>query len=163
MQNKKCRRVPSKKTTLAFLKSYVEIGTLQHIPNSRGNPWRFAISLGVKYLSLSVDNFISFSSSGNSSMHLNTDSSYEEYPKQQISPMQAKYVQFNTHILKEYFFITVPKIIACFAWKCDWWCIFAVSQHMDLQERSQCCHKGIRRVCLQVQAIPILSKIIKGL
>lgn len=104
MQNKKHGLVPSKKTTSAFLKNDVEMGTLHHIPNSRGNPWRFAISLGVKYLSFSVDNFISFSSSGKSSMCLNTDSSYEEYWKQQISLTQAKYIKFNSHILTEYFF-----------------------------------------------------------
>lgn len=72
------------------------MGILQHIPNSKGNPWRFAISLGVKYLSFSVDNFISFSSSGNSSMSLNTDSSYEEYQTQEICKIYS-------HILKEYF------------------------------------------------------------
>jgi len=36
-------------------------------------------------------------------MCLNTDSSYEEHPKQQVSPMQNKYVKFNTRILTERF------------------------------------------------------------
>lgn len=159
MQNKKPRLVPSKKTTLVFLKNYVKMGTLQHIPNSRGNPWRFAISLGVKYLSFSVDNFISFSSSGNSSMHLNTDSSYEEYPKQPTWPMQAKYVKLNTCILKEYFFITASKTIACFAWKYDWWCIFAanISTH-GLARKKSMLPQG-HSSCLP--SVPILSNIIQ--
>lgn len=38
-----------------------------------------------------------------------------------------------------------------------------ISQHMDLQERNQCCHEGIHHFFLQLQAIPILNEAIRGL
>lgn len=37
-QNKSMDYSPSKKNVLAFLKNEVEMGTLEHIPNSEGNP-----------------------------------------------------------------------------------------------------------------------------
>lgn len=124
----------------------------KHIPNSGGNPCRFAISLGVKYLSFSVDSFKSFSSSGKFSMCLNTDSSYKEYPRQSTSLCRQNMWNYAVTIISRQrisLIITVPKAIWKFAAMFAVTFLQPISQYLHLQEQNQCCHEAIHHAFLQ--------------
>lgn len=126
LQNKIQGLLPVKKLHWHFWRMKNKWVLCKHIPNSGGNPCRFAISLGVKYLSFSVDSFPSFSSSGKFSMCLNTDSSYKEYPRQSSSLCRQNMWNYAVTIISQQpisLIITVPKTI----WKHVWSYVFAAN------------------------------------